>query len=222
MKSTQNKLSKHGMSSEQASEKKKGGHNREELRAEILGPETIILTGVTKPDLVRPDGLSESVKGGKKTQFALYTLNRIISDNTFSKKQYEKFIDWVNFIPDNKKEWEKNRILYKKNVKVIELFNEFVNHPMKLVNYFCGKNQIDFLSILDSRNNEWLTIKMSDFLKKIEKEIKNVYYTKSGSLVISGGKKNLILFVMELRKGKSHHKKILFHSNLHRIIDCIN
>ena len=112
MKSTQNKLSKHGMSSEQASEKKKGGHNREELRAEILGPETIILTGVTKPDLVRPDGLSESVKGGKKTQFALYTLNRIISDNTFSKKQYEKFIDWVNFIPDNKKEWEKNRILY--------------------------------------------------------------------------------------------------------------
>lgn len=42
-----------------------------------------------------------------------------------------------------------------------------------------------------------------------------------GAQVIVGTGKGDILFEMELRKGKGSHKRILFHSHIHRIIDCL-
>lgn len=211
----------HGMTSEVASEKKKSGHKREVVRAELLGYGAQVITGTGKGDILRGDGKIESVKGGKKTQWALYCLYRIMNDNFFSKEELEVMSKWVNFLPDDKNEWKKDREKYKSNQNVYELYEVFKKTPIKLINYFCGVNLVDFLVILDSRNNTWLETSMSEFSEKILKSIKNVYTTKGGKLVISGGEKNTILFEMELRKGNGSHKRVLFHSHIHRIIDCL-
>ena len=215
------KTSIHAMTSEEASANKKNGHDRELLRTDLLGEGAIVLTGTGKVDIVRKDGKTESVKGGKKTQWALYTLNRIVSDEVFS--EYESFVisQWVNFLPDDKKEWEENRSKYKLNPHAVLLVDTFKEKPIKLINYFCGVGVVDVLVTMDNRDNAWMETPMHHFSKKISESIKNVYFTKGGKLVIKGGKKNIILFEMELRKGKGSHKRVLFHSHLHRIIDCL-
>jgi hypothetical protein len=215
------KKSIHAMTSKVASDKKKDGHAREVLRSELLGPGAIVISGTGKPDIVREDGKTETVKGGKKTQWALYTLNRVVSDNTFSVVENEVLTQWVNFLPDDKKEWEINRSKYKVNPHAELLVDTFKETPMKLVNYFCGVNIVDMLVTLDSRDNTWMETPMCKFSKKISEAIKSVYFTKGGKLVIKGGNKNIILFEMEIRKGNGSHKRILFHSHIHRIIDCL-
>lgn len=211
----------HGMTSEQASNKKKDGHKREVVRLKQLGEGSVIIKGRGKPDILRNDGLTESVKGGVKTQWALYSLSRIINDTKFNENEINALTKWVNHIPDDKKEWEKNRHLYSINPNVEFLLEQFKDNPIKLVEYFCGVNDVDYIVILDSRDNVWREILMTDFRDKIKSSIKDVYTTEGGKLVISGGDKNIILFELELRKGKGSHKRILFHSLLHRIIDCL-
>ena len=211
----------HGMTSEQASNKKKDGHKREVVRLKQLGEGSVIIKGRGKPDILRNDGLTESVKGGVKTQWALYSLSRIINDTKFNENEINALTKWVNHIPDDKKEWEKNRHLYSINPNVEFLLEQFKDNPIKLVEYFCGVNDVDYIVILDSRDNVWKEILMTDFRDKIKSSIKDVYTTEGGKLVISGGDKNIILFELELRKGKGSHKRILFHSLLHRIIDCL-
>ena len=211
----------HGMTSEQASNKKKDGHKREVVRLKQLGEGSVIIKGRGKPDILRNDGLTESVKGGVKTQWALYSLSRIINDTKFDESEVNALTKWVNHIPDDKKEWEKNRHLYSINPNVEFLLEQFKDNPIKLVEYFCGVNDVDYIVILDSRDNVWREILMTDFRDKIKSSIKDVYTTEGGKLVISGGDKNIILFELELRKGKGSHKRILFHSLLHRIIDCL-
>lgn len=215
------KKSIHGMTSEQASDKKKDGHKREVVRLKQLGEGSVIVKGTGKPDILRNDGLTESVKGGVKTQWALYSLSRIINDTKFDESEVNALTKWVNHIPDDKKEWEKNRHLYSTNPNVKFLLDVFKDNPIKLVEYFCGVNDVDYIVILDSRDNVWKEILMTDFRDKIKSSIKDVYTTEGGKLVISGGDKNIILFELELRKGKGSHKRILFHSLLHRIIDCL-
>jgi hypothetical protein len=213
--------SKHAMTSEVASQKKKLGHKREQSRLYQLGEGAEIIKGTGKSDIKLQDGLTESVKGGKKTQWALYTIKRIIDDNYFDEKEIDVIKDWIEFIPDDKNEWKINRQHYSINPNVDNLVQEFTDKPMKLIKYFCGVHQVDYLVTHDSRTNEWNQIPMIDFAQKIENNIKNVYSTKGGKLVISGGEKNVVLFELEIRKGNSAHKRILFHSLLHRIIDCM-
>ena len=215
------KTSIHAMTSEVASQKKKSGHKREQLRSELLGEGAQVIVGTGKGDILRVDGKIESVKGGKKTQWSLYCLDRIQTDNFFSKEEMNAISSWVNFLPNDKNEWEINRSIYRFNKNVQGIYEEFKNNPIKLVNYFCGVSLVDFLVTLDSRNNTWTETTMSEFSEKILKSIKNVYTTKGGKLVISGGEKNTILFEMEIRKGNGSHKRVLFHSHIHRIIDCL-
>lgn len=216
------KTSIHGMTSEDASNKKKGGHKREKVRAELLGEGAEVISGTGKADIIRGDGKTETVKGGKKTQWALYSLNRLVTDEVFSEKEISCIQEWVNFIPDDKNEWKKNRNDYKINRNAEKVYEIFKNNPLKLISYFCGVNIVDILSILDSRTNEWKEVTMEEFSEKISRSIKRVYFTEGGKFVIAGGEKNIILFEMELRKGGTHHKRILFHSLIHRIIDCLN
>ena len=208
------------MTSEMASLKKKLGHSREHNRLSKLGDGAVIIKGTGKADILRSDGKTESIKGGVKTQWALYRLNRIIQDGFFSKEEIDVIEKWVNFIPDNKIEWKKNRTYYSKNPRSIELTNIFKNNPIKLVNYFCGVNIVDYLITEDKRDGIWRETPMVEFSDIIKRNIKDVYNTDGGKLVISGGVKNTILFELEIRKGTSH-KGILFHSQLFRIIDCI-
>jgi hypothetical protein len=216
------KVSFHGMTSEDASHKKKSGHKREFVRLLQLPEGSTIISGTTKVDIVRNDGQTESVKGGKKTQWALYTLNRILTDEFFNEEEKEAFKEWVDYIPDSVQEWQENREHFSKNPKVENLYQLFKDNPEKLISYFCGVELVNHLVILDSRNNVWSERTMNHFQEKIKGSIKEVYTTEGGKLVISGGEKNTILFELELRKGKNSHKGILFHSLLHRIIDCIS
>lgn len=214
------KNSKHAMTSEVASQKKKSGHAREQIRLLQLGEGSEVIKGTGKADIRRHDGLFESVKGGKKTQWALYSLGRITEDQYFDQFEFEAIKNWVDFLPDDKNEWKKNRSYYSINPNSTRLVEVFKQNPMKLINYFCGANVIDFVVTLDSRTNTWNEIEMSLFIEKISNSIKRVYSTPGGKLVIAGGKNDIILFEMELRKGTSH-KRILFHSKLHTIIDCL-
>lgn len=215
------KSSQHAMTSEVASQKKKKGHAREEIRLSQLGEGSEVIKGTGKADIRRHDGLFESVKGGKKTQWALYTIDRITEDQYFTQEENEVLQKWVDFIPTDKNEWLRNRSYYSVNPNAANLVEVFKSNPMKLINYFCGVGVVDYLVTLDSRTNTWKETQMSVFANKIKDSIENVYFTPGGKLVISGGEKNIILFELELRKGKSAHKRILFHSILHRIIDCI-
>lgn len=215
------KTSKHAMTSEQASKKKLKGHAREMIRKTQLGEDSKLIKGTGKADILRGDGTTESVKGGKKTQWALYCINRILCDGYFTTQETEAIIKWVNHIPDDKNEWEKNREYYSLNPNAVGLVEIFKNNPMKLINYFCGIDVVDYLVTEDNRDGVWREISMEEFSNKIKENIKKVYYTDGGKLVISGGVKNNILFELELRKGKNSHKGILFHSPLPKIIDCI-
>jgi hypothetical protein len=215
------KISIHGMTSKEASIKKKSGHDREKQRTQVLGEGSIVISGTGKTDVIRKDGKKESVKGGKKTQWALYSLYRIVTDNFFTEEEIRVISKWVNFLPDSKTEWEVNRSKYRNNPNAEELVNTFKTNSIKLINYFCGVNLVDLLVTLDNRNNTWKETPMDEFSDKISKSIKSVYFTPGGKLVIKGGDRNVILFEMELRKGKGAHKKVLFHSKLHTIIDCL-
>jgi len=215
------KTSPHAMTSKQASYKKRKGHARENKRLLQLDNNSRIIKGVGKADILRGDGLTESIKGGKKTQWALYCLNRITSDCYFTKSEMDVITKWVNHVPDDKTEWGKNRDLYSLNPNAIDLVNVFKDKTMKLITYFCGVDVVDYLVTEDSRDGAWRQITMEEFSTKIKENIKDVYYTDGGKLVITGGEKNTILFELELRKGGSSHKRVLFHSHLHRIIDCL-
>lgn len=215
------KNSVNGMTSEEASEKKLKGHEREYVRIKQLGKNAQVIKGTGKADILRPDIKTESVKGGIKTQWALYCLSRVISDAYFTQSELDSFTKWVNHIPDNKDEWEKNRKYYSLNPNAEDLVAMFKDEPTKLIKYFCGVDDVDYLVTEDTRDGVWRETLFTDFLNKIKENIKKVYFTPGGKLVISGGDKNIILFELELRKGKNSHKRILFHSRLHRIIDCI-
>jgi hypothetical protein len=210
--------SKHGMTSEQASERNLAGKRRELERAKKIEG-SLVIKGRKKPDILRKDGKTESVKGGTKTQWALYGLNTILSSN-FNNTEKKHFSDYINFLPDDINSFQENRDLYKKNPFVKELYDDFKGKPIELIKYFCGYGQVDIYTFIDERDNFTHCTNSETFFDKIEKSIKNVYTTEGGKLVISGGKKNTILFEMEIRKG-SNHKKLLFHSILSRIIDVV-
>ena len=210
--------SKHGMTSEQASERNLAGKKRENQRAQQLNGSRVV-KGRKKPDIERKDGKTESVKGGKKTQWALYCLSTIQS-SVFSETQKNVILKYMNFLPDDINFFEGNRHLFKNNPYVKDLFQEFETQPMNLVRYFCGYGQVDFFTLIDNRDGQTYCVNSDTFFDKLEKSIKRVYTTKGGKLVIAGGEKNTILFELELRKG-SNHKRILFHSLLSRIIDVV-
>ncbi len=215
------KNSQHGMTSEMASLKKISGHFREVKRLSNLDEGSVIVKGNGKVDILRNDGKTESVKGGKKSQWSLYTIDRLVSDNYFSESEISAINRWVDFIPNDKYDWEKNREKYSLNPYAAGLVEIFKDNPIKLINYFCGVNLVDYLVIEDMRDGVWRVTSMNDFSNTIKNNIKNVYNTEGGKLVISGGEKNNILFEMELRKGNVSHKRILFHSPLVKIIDCL-
>jgi hypothetical protein len=109
---------------------------------------------------------------------------------------------------------------FKKNIHVLDVFNEFHDKPMELIKFFCGDNKVDYFTLIDNRDGKTYCLDAKTFFEKIDKSITKVYTTDGGKFVISGGKKNIILFELEMRKG-TNHKKILFHSHLSRIIDVV-
>jgi hypothetical protein len=209
--------SKHGMTSEQASQKKLMGHQNEEIVANEVGG--IVLVGNKKGDIKTFEDKIISAKTGTKTQWSLYCENTMISGD-WSEIQKKSLIDYINFLPDSKDEYENNRTQYKKNPYVSELYDAFKYDYMGLIKFFCGYGKVDSFHLTDIRNDESYQISSNDFFESIENAITRIYTTPGGKFVIAGGKKDIILFELELRKG-TNHKKVLFHSHLSRIIDVV-
>ena len=207
-----------GMSSNYASKKKIEGHNRENIRVAQLGEGAKIVKGNLKPDIIRLDGKTESVKGGKRTQWALYCEDRIKSSNLMQngKVAFEK---WINFLPINKFEYLENKKKYSKNPNIKDLYEIYKDKPMDLIKYFCGYDEIDYYTLMDKRDGSQLIINKQDFFNKIENSITRVYTTDGGKFSIAGGSKDVLLFELELRKGKNAHRSVLFVSTLKQIID---
>jgi hypothetical protein len=212
------KKSKHGMTSEQASERNLAGRAREYERASEI-PGAKVINGIEKPDILRIDGKTESVKGGTKTQWGLYCLQTILSSN-LSDTQKESLKKYMNFLPDDVGVYLKNKEMFKKNTYVIDVYDEFYDKPIELIKYFCGNNKVDYFTLIDNRDGKTYCVDAEIFFEKINNSIKKVYTTNGGKFVIAGGEKNTILFELEMRKG-TNHKKILFHSLLSRIIDVV-
>jgi len=208
----------HGMESHQASLKKKEGHNREYIRQSQLGEGSEVIKGNSKVDVVRADGIKESVKGGSRTQWSLYSENRI-NESKLSNKGKEAFSNWINFLPKNKEEYLKTPKNFSQNTNVIDLYNVYKDTPMELIKYFCGYDDIDYYVLMDKRDNTQMVLNKNKFFNKIEKSIKRVYTTPGGKFSIAGGDKDVLLFELELRKGKNSHRGVLFVSTLKQIID---
>ena len=205
------------MTSENARQKKLMGHRNEDVVAKSVGGQ--VLGGNGKGDVKDSENEILSVKTGKKTQWALYCENTMISGD-WSEIQKKSLIDYINFLPDSKEEYENNRTQYKKNTYVSELYDAFKCDYMGLIKFFCGYGKVDLFHLTDIRNDESYQISSNDFFESIENAITRIYTTPGGKLVIAGGKKDIILFELELRKG-TNHKKVLFHSHLSRIIDVV-
>jgi hypothetical protein len=209
--------SKHGMTSEQASQKKLMGHQNEEIVANEVGG--VVLVGNKKGDIRTSENKIISAKTGTKTQWALYCENTMISGD-WNETQKKSLIDYINFLPDSKEDYKKNRIKYKINHRASELYDAFKYDYMGLIKFFCGWGKVDLFHLTDIRNNERHQISPNDFFENIENSITRIYTTPGGKFVIAGGRKDTILFELELRKG-TNHKKVLFHSHLSRIIDVV-
>lgn len=202
------------MSSELASYKKKNGHF---LESEVaLRNGGIVVNNSGKIDVIEENGLRVQVKGGKKTQWSLLSENTVLKN--FVGEQKKTFQNYFSFLPDDKTFFFENRNKFKNNPFAEELLKVFENDYFSLIYFFCGCKNIDVYNFYDTRDNSHIRIEKDFFTEKIKKSIVKVYITKGGKLVFSGGKKNTILFELELRKG-TNHKKLLFHSPLHRIID---
>lgn len=208
----------HGMESQQASLKKKEGHKREDIRLLQLGDGARIVKGNGKVDIIRADGETESVKGGGRTQWGLYSEERI-NKSELSNEGKQAFSNWINFLPKNKEEYLKNPKHFSQNTNVVDLYNVFKDNPMELIKYFCGYDVIDYYVLMDKRDNTQMVINKNEFFNKIENSIKRVYTTPGGKLSIAGGDKDVLLFELELRKGKNSHRSVLFVSTLKQIID---
>jgi hypothetical protein len=209
--------SKHGMTSVQARQKKLIGHKNEDIVANEVGG--VVLSGNKKGDIRTSEDKIISVKTGTKTQWSLYCENTMISGD-WNEAQKQSLIDYINFLPDSKEEYKNNRTKYKTNPFVSELYNAFKYDYMGLIKFFCGHGKVDLFHLTDIRNNESYQISSNDFFENIESAITRIYTTPGGKFVIAGGRKDTILFELELRKG-TNHKKVLFHSHLSRIIDVI-
>lgn len=211
------KKSKHGMTSEQAREKKIIGHINEGIVAEeICG---IVLGGNQKGDIKNSENKIISAKTGTKTQWSLYCEKTMINYN-WNENQKRALTNYINFLPDSKEEYENNRDKYKINPYASEIYNAFKNNYMELIKFCCGYDKIDFFHFTDIRDNKTYQVTKTIFFEKIKKSINRTYITPGGKFVIAGGEKNIILFELELRKG-TNHKKMLFHSHLSRIIDVM-
>lgn len=205
------------MTSVQARQKKLTGHQNEDIVANEVGG--VVLSGNKKGDIKTSEDKIISVKTGTKTQWSLYCENTMISGD-WNEAQKQSLIDYINFLPDSEEEYKNNRTKYKTNPYVSELYNAFKYDYMRLIKFFCGHGKVDLFHLTDIRNNESYQISSNDFFENIENAITRIYTTPGGKFVIAGGRKDTILFELELRKG-TNHKKVLFHSHLSRIIDVI-
>lgn len=212
--------SKHGMTTEQASQKKKYGHIIEEVYA--IRTNGKVIKGTSKTDVEDISG-NNSIKTGNKTQWALLSQNSIVREFLENNISIDEVNNYFNFIP-SREEYLKNKNLYKFNPHAKDLRNVIETNIKKFLNIIITKNgQINKISFYDSRtetdtetyNGNFFRFDASDVIDAIISSIKEIYTTPGGKVVIKG---DLQLFEIELRKDK---KNLLIHSKTKRILDLL-
>lgn len=207
----------HGMSSEQASGKKKFGHN-EEKKFEISGK--IVKKGTTKTDLVDEDGNSDaSIKSGKKIQWGMHVMNRLpirfqsLFQNWFSTYTNESSLD--------------NRRVYAN-----QIINELNDKDKRydLINWFFrGEENIPYLIVKNLKTGEYLKIGYDDLIRvlsdnisfRTSKEGKKPKIKIVADLPIGLGRKNTMsVFDIEPRTDKNN--SLLMHGTSDVIINLIS
>ena len=206
------------MNSQDASRVNLAGHTREQKRVQYLkenGTEAEVLGGTIKPDIGRIDGLLESLKGGSKTQWYLFSYERVDESDLFTNEEKEMFKKWGTCFTTP-------------NPHCSNMCEVIQKNPEKWIRFFIGPDKFDLLVMLDKRNGEWVEVTVDEFISKIMKQITEIYFTGT-KVVFKGGGPNLwpnnprrkngvTLFELDRRTSK---KSSLFHSSLDRIIDCV-
>lgn len=213
--------SKHGMTSEQATDKKKSGHLIEEEFVFRNGG--ILLKGNGKVD-VKDKKNSHSIKRGKKVQWALLSQNSVENEFISNNIEIKEIKKYFSFLPE-KDEYLLNKTKYKKNIYAEDLSKVVRSNIETILKIFITKSgQVNKLTFYDDRteSNEFGTGKFFIFdaneaIKTLCEITKEVYFTAGGKVVIKG---ELQLFEIELRKG-TNHKKLLVHSHTRRILDIL-
>ena len=128
-----------------SSEKKLGGHSREEAFADFINGS--VIKGTQKADVKDQLGNLYSVKSGKKWQIFLYSYNRISASNHLKILQ-----DCLDCFTDDTERYFKDRvkcIAYKENYvqkygkeKTKDLSNSIVEEALGLNEYISSKNKL--------------------------------------------------------------------------------
>lgn len=213
--------SKHGMTSKQATDKKKSGHLIEEEFVFRNGG--IVLKGTGKVD-VKDKQNNHSIKRGKKVQWALLSQNSVENEFMSNNIQIEEITKYFSFLPE-KDEYFLNKSKYKKNIYAEDLSKVVVSNIETILSIFITKSgQVNKLTFYDDRTESngfgtgnFFIFDANEAIKTLCEITKEVYFTPGGKVVIKG---DLQLFEIELRKG-TNHKKLLVHSHTRRILDIL-
>jgi hypothetical protein len=213
--------SKHGMTSEQATDKKISGHLIE--NEFIFRNGGVVLKGTGKVDVTNQED-NYSIKRGKKVQWALLSQNSVENEFILNNIKTEEINKYFNFLPD-KIEYVQNKSKYKKNIYADDLSKVVSSNVDKILNIFITKNgQVNKLAFYDDRTElngfgtgSFFIFDAKESIKTLSEMIKEIYFTPGGKVVIKG---DLQLFEIELRKG-TNHKKLLVHSHTRRILDIL-
>ena len=211
--------SQNGMKSQKASKVKFAGHLLERMRIKYLqekGIEAEILGGIIKPDIRRlTDELLESIKGGSKTQWYLFTAKRVSESDLFTLEEKSVFQEWGTCFTTP-------------NPHCSIMCDVLKKDPEKWIRFFIGTDKFDLLVMYDKRTNDWIEHMVDEFITRIMKQITEIYFTGTKIVFKGGGpkvwpnntlrKNGVILFELDRRSSK---KSSLFHSHLDRIIDCV-
>jgi hypothetical protein len=200
----------HGMKSELASLKKKGGHD-EEFFFEKFGYE--VKKGTHKTDLLKNNKSFASLKGGEKIQWGMHVINQLPD------RFINLFQDWLSTFEENFVNIEKRKEYAEQIIKKLknkELLKDLLNY------YFRKNENVPFLIVKDFENSIYYRI---DYLKFINILIDNVEFYKTNNKVKINARMNIdngnkkVIFEIEPRSDKGN--AILIHGLSKRVINII-
>ena len=172
------------MSSEKASSKKKGGHEREQELAERVNG-FVCKSQTSKKDVIDQKGNTYSVKGGDFAQVFLYSKSRFLTNTEFkSFKLTPYFVMW--FYEDCRKEAVK---LLKEELQDGSLRKAFFSKAL------FNSNEVDCLALEDK--GKFKIYKREDVLNKLF----------ALDICISGGREDKILIKTEKNLGEIEYRK---------------
>ncbi|MDA8000063.1 MAG: hypothetical protein MPK06_03385 [Alphaproteobacteria bacterium] len=222
------------MTSKAASEKKRGGHRKEDEYASLIGGE--VETGTEKKDVTDAHGRGHSVKGGKYSQVFLYSRERFVTNTTFWDMGLSQiFIDCLDAFPDGFDVYKADKFRYKERLrKPMRALADRLNEE-GMLEKFLNKSFLEAGREDDGRRVDFLAIKRGRIFhvfKGLEVgkiladtlQVRNSVGRGSGQVsdqkVLVWHERNV--GEVELRNDSSrHYRQMKFRMNLHLTADLL-